>query len=195
MVEPSASVLVTRHDGGMDAPQIWTIGHWTCPEDVFLETLAGGDVEVVGDVRAQPGSRRSPQFSRDALPGWLGDAGISYVHIPELTGRRPRQPVDPDVNAGWQNQSFHNYADYTLLPDFADGLDRLTELAGERRVAILCGEPMPWRCHRSLIATTLTARGWRVWHLMTGAVPRLHELGAWGATPHVDAAGVVTYPV
>ena len=76
----------------------------------------------------------------------------------------------------------------------AEGLDRLTTLAGRKRVAVLCGEPMPWRCHRSLIATTLTARGWRVWHLMTGAEPRLHELGAWGATPHVDAAGVVTYP-
>ena len=75
-----------------------------------------------------------------------------------------------------------------------DSLDRLTTLAGRKRVAILCGEPIPWRCHRSLIATTLTARGWRVWHLMTGAEPRLHELGAWGATPHVDAAGVVTYP-
>lgn len=178
----------------MESRDIWTIGHWTCPEPVFLETLARGDVEVVADVRAQPGSRRSPQFSRDALPGWLGEAGIDYLHIPELAGRRPRPPIDPAVNAGWQNQSFHNYADHTLLPEFAEGLDRLTTLAGRKRVAILCGEPIPWRCHRSLIATTLTARGWRVWHLMTGAEPRLHELGAWGATPHVDAAGVVTYP-
>ena len=175
--------------------ELWTIGHWTCPEDVFLGTLAGASVEAVVDVRAQPGSRRSPQFGRDVLPVWLAEAGLGYARLPELAGRRPRQPdVDPSVNAGWQNQSFHNYADWTLGEAFASGLEQLKVLARERRVAILCGEPMPWRCHRSLIANVLVAHGWQVWHLVAAAPPRAHELGRWGATPHVARDGVVTYP-
>lgn len=179
----------------MESRDIWTIGHWTCPEDVFLQPLVQAGIDVLADVRAQPGSRRSPQFGRDTMPTWLAEAGIEYVHLPDLTGRRPRQPEIPEeTNAGWHNRSFHNYADYTLTPDFERGLTQLTELASTHRVAILCGEPMPWRCHRSLIATVLTAHGWTVWHLSTTAKPREHELGAWGATPHVAANGTVTYP-
>ncbi|GAA5159670.1 DUF488 family protein [Ornithinimicrobium tianjinense] len=176
-------------------PEIWTLGHWTCPPEVVLETLAVPDIELLVDVRAQPGSRRSPQFSIDAMPGWLHEAGIDYLHLPELGGRRPRQhDVDPDVNAAWANQSFKNYADYTLTPAFEQGLARLTAMAEERRTTVMCGEPMPWRCHRLLVANTLTARGWTVWHLMTGAAPRRHELGRWGAVPSVDEDGIVTYP-
>mgnify|MGYP002653449198 CR=1 FL=1 len=60
-----------------------------------------------------PGSRRSPQFSRDAMPEWLGEAGIEYHHLQELTGRRRKQPEIPqELNAGWQNRSFKNYIFY-----------------------------------------------------------------------------------
>ena len=75
-----------------------------------------------------------------------------------------------------------------------DRIERLTALAREQRVAIMCGEPMPWRCHRLLIANTLTARGWTVTHLMTNALPQVHRLGQWGAAPVVGPDGVVTYP-
>ncbi|MCD0445456.1 DUF488 domain-containing protein [Glycomyces sp. A-F 0318] len=178
-----------------DAGTVWTIGHWTCPPPVVLDTLESAGVEVVADVRKLPGSRRSPQFDADAMPSWLGAAGIGYAHLPELGGRRPkRRDVDPDRNAGWRNASFRNYADYTLTPEFAAGLERLTGMAGERRVALMCGEPMPWRCHRLLIANTLAARGWTVVHLVNGAEPRRHELGQWGAKPAVAEDGTVTYP-
>ena len=146
------------------------------------------------DVRSQPGSRRSPQFGRDDLPRWLEDAGIEYVHLPELGGRRGRQEIDPVINAGWRQPSFKNYADYSLSDSYKQGIERLTELGTAHRVAIMCGEPMPWRCHRLLIANTLTARGWTVWHLIGDAAPRRHELGQWGAQPVVDADGRVTYP-
>lgn len=177
-----------------DAPEIWTIGHWTCPMPTFLEPLDAQGIELLVDVRAQPGSRRSPQFGSDAMASWLGDAGIGYVHLPELGGRRRRQPVEPYVNAGWQNASFKNYADYTLTEPYEHGIARLTDLARTQRTVVLCGEPMPWRCHRLLIANTLTARGWTVWHLMVGAAPREHHLGQWGAPPAVAANGHVTYP-
>lgn len=176
------------------ADEISTIGHWTCPIPDFLAPLQSQDIELLVDVRAQPGSRRSPQFDSDAMAEWLPDHGIDYVHMPALTGRRRRQEVDPTINAGWHNASFKNYADYTLSEEYRGGIEELSRLAQARRAAIMCGEPMPWRCHRLLIANTLTARGWTVHHLMAGAATRDHVLGQWGATPAVDDDGHVTYP-
>lgn len=175
--------------------EIWTIGHWTCPREVVLDTLASAGIELLADVRRMPGSRRSPQFDADEMTTWLADAGIGYEHLTELAGRRPKQrDVDPELNAGWQNVSFKNYADHTLTPEYEAGLARLTGLAQDRHVAVMCGEPMPWRCHRLLVANTLAARGWQVVHLMNGAKPQPHELGRWGATPSVGPDGAVTYP-
>ncbi len=174
---------------------LWTFGHWNCPPEVVLETLAPAGIGLLVDVRKSPGSRSSPQFDAGELAGWLPAAGIDYVHLPELGGRRPRSKVvDSAVNAGWQNASFRNYADYSLTPEYEQGLARLTELARSHRVVVMCGEPMPWRCHRLLIANTLTARGWQVTHLISGGRPQVHQLGQWGAEPVVGPGGVVTYP-
>jgi len=180
----------------MTAPgTVWTIGHWTCPQEVVLETLATASIDVLVDVRKLPGSRRSPQFDAETMTDWLGAAGIDYLHLTELTGRRPKQKdVNPLLNAGWQNTSFKNYADYTLSKEYEAGISRLTDLAAEHHVVLMCGEPMPWRCHRLLISNTLTARGGKVVHLRNGAKPVTHELGAWGARPVVDEDGTVLYP-
>lgn len=174
--------------------EVWTIGHWTCPESVFIEPLQSVGIELLIDVRAHPGSRRSPQFNAEEMPEWLAPVGIDYVRLPKLGGRRARQDVDPSINAGWRNDSFKNYADYTLSSEYEEGIGRLTDLAAKHRVALMCGEPMPWRCHRLLIANTLTARGWTVWHLNTKTQPYRHELGRWGAIPIVDSNGRVSYP-
>ncbi|WP_132991869.1 DUF488 family protein [Gordonia zhaorongruii] len=179
----------------MDEPgTIWTIGHWTCPIPEFLAPLDEHRIEVLVDVRAHPGSRRNPQFGSDAMAEWLPEDGIDYRRIIELGGRRRRQDVDPSINAAWQNQSFKNYADHTLTEEYRNGIDELTGIARSRRVAVMCGEPMPWRCHRLIIANTLVAQGWAVEHLVTGGAPRKHVLGQWGATPVVDGDGRVTYP-
>jgi uncharacterized protein (DUF488 family) len=174
--------------------EVWTIGHWTCPEPAFLQPLHEQRIELLADVRSAPGSRRSPHFGRDEMPRWLAQAGIDYVHLPELGGRRGRQHVDPGINAGWAQPSFKNYADYTLGPSYRQGIQQLAGLAAAHRTAIMCGEPMPWRCHRLLIANTLTAHGWTVWHLISDGPPRRHELGQWGADPSIDSNAQVTYP-
>lgn len=173
--------------------ELWTIGHWTCPRETFLEPLFGAEIEQLVDVRALPGSRRSPQFDSDEMQQWLADSEIGYLHMAELGGRRRRQDVDPQINAGWHNASFKNYADYTLTDEFRDGLERLMTLATERRTVIMCGEPMPWRCHRLLISNLLVARGWSVHHLIVDSAPREHRLGQWGAEPVVEGRRV-TYP-
>lgn len=174
--------------------EVWTIGHWTCPEETFIGLLHGQDIELLVDVRSSPGSRASPQFNREAMPEWLRRADIGYRHLPELGGRRPRHPDAGDINAGWQNASFRNYADYTLTDDYERGIALLIDLARAQRVAYLCAEPMPWRCHRLLISNTLVARGWNVQHIMGERGTREHKLGQWGATPVIGEGGRITYP-
>lgn len=177
------------------AGTIWTLGHWTSPVDAVLATLRSVEIDELVDVRKLPGSRRSPQFDAEEMTRWLGGAGIGYRRSAELTGRRPKQrDVDPQLNAGWQNTSFRNYADHTLSAEYEQGIEELEALAAEHHVAVMCGEPMPWRCHRLLISNTLVARGWKVVHLRVGSAPAVHELGAWGARPIVREDGTVIYP-
>ena len=175
-------------------PEIWTVGHWTCSEETFIARLRGQRIGLLADVRAHPGSRTSPQFGRDAMPRWLEQAAIDYVHLEDLGGRRRKQDVDQQLNAGWRNASFKNYADYTLTEGFERGLARLADLASTHRTVVMCAEPMPWRCHRLLISNALTARGWTVWHILGDDPPREHRLGQWGAAPEEDEAGHVLYP-
>lgn len=180
------------HGRGRDPGELWTIGHGNSSEPEFLRRLLDHGIELLVDVRALPGSRRSPQFDADRMPQWLD--GIDYLRSPELGGRRARQDVDPGINAGWRNASFKNYADHTLTEPYQRGLERLRASATDRRTAVMCGEPVPWRCHRLLIATSLVARGWTVWHLIGDGRPHRHELGEWGAEPSVAEDGTVTYP-
>ncbi|TWF93613.1 DUF488 family protein [Saccharopolyspora dendranthemae] len=179
-------------DRGRDPGELWTIGHGTSSKPEFLHPLIEHGIELLVDVRALPGSRRNPQFNADEMPQWLD--GIDYLHSSELSGRRKRQDVAPEINAGWHNASFKNYADHTLTESYQRGLARLRASAADRRTVVMCGEPVPWRCHRLLIANSLVARGWTVWHLIGDGRPHRHELGEWGAEPSVAADRTVTYP-
>lgn len=146
---------------------IHTIGHSTRTLEEFVEILRAGDVRCVVDVRSIPRSRTNPQYNLDTLPEALGQWQIRHRYIAELGGRRSRQrDVDPDVNAFWQNQSFHNYADYALSDSFRAGLSELEALADETSCAIMCSEAVWWRCHRRIIADYLLSRGRTVLHLM-----------------------------
>lgn len=178
----------------MNDRDIWTIGHGGTPWADFVDQLRANGIQVVADVRALPGSKRSPQFDQDAMREALSEAGIDYEHLLGLTGRRRKQGVDEAINAGWQNASFRNYADYALSSQFREALEQLEELAATRRVAVLCGEPVPWRCHRLLLANALIAQGWTVHHIMGDRPAQQHRLGQWGAQPKVAADHTVTYP-
>jgi len=124
-------------------------------------------VECVVDVRTVPRSRTNPQYNADVLSGELAPFQIGYERIAELGGLRGRsRTVDPDVNDFWENQSFHNYADYALSHDFELGLDALMSIAAETRTAVMCAEAVWWRCHRRIIADYLLLRGRCVIHLM-----------------------------
>ena len=119
------------------------------------------------DVRSVPRSRTNPQYNFDLLPAELEQWQVGYERIAELGGLRGRsKTVPPEVNGYWDNQSFHNYADYALSDEFERGLEQLTSIAAERRTAIMCAEAVWWRCHRRIIADYLLQRGRSVIHLM-----------------------------
>ena len=154
------------------ALSVLTIGHSTRGAGEFLSLLFEHGVSCVVDVRTVPRSRHNPQFNRETLPAGLGAEGIGYTHLPELGGLRRPRPDSP--NGGWRNASFRGYADYMLTNAFAAGLERLLDLAREGRVALMCAEAVPWRCHRSLIADSLAARGVRVEHILGPGRRRPH---------------------
>jgi uncharacterized protein (DUF488 family) len=150
-----------------DAPPLFTIGHSTRTIPEFVELLRAGPAQFVVDVRTVPRSRTNPQYNADVLPAELAEWQIGYDRIAELGGLRGKShDVAPEVNGFWENQSFHNYADYALTDAFAEGLDRLMRLAGERPTAIMCSEAVWWRCHRRIIADYLLRHGRAVMHLM-----------------------------
>jgi len=124
-------------------------------------------VRLVVDVRTVPRSRTNPQYNADVLGTELAPWQVAYRPIAGLGGLRGRaRDVPPELNAYWQNQSFHNYADYALSPAFGSALDELIALAADTPTAIMCSEAVWWRCHRRIIADYLLARGIPVLHLM-----------------------------
>ena len=139
--------------------------------------LQAQGVKKLVDVRTVPRSRFNPQFNRDTLPNTLSAAGISYVHMPGLGGLRHSRADSP--NTGWRNASFRGFADYMQTPEFADSLDSLIALAREERIAIMCAEALPWRCHRSLIADALTVGDVSVEHIMSATARQAHTLTPW----------------
>lgn len=153
---------------------IHTVGHSTRTAEEFVALLNAHGIRTLVDVRRFPGSRRHPQFGREALERVLAGAGIAYVHEATLGGRRPVAPDSP--NDAWRNRGFRGYADYMSSAGFREALDRLIARAGEAPLAVMCAEAVPWRCHRNLLADALTARGIEVRHILSEDRADLHVL-------------------
>ena len=164
------------------------MGHSTRPVEDFIELLVAHHVTQLVDVRTVPRSRHNPQFNAETLPGKLAGVNIGYSHAPSLGGFRRPAPDSP--NGGWRNLSFRGYADYMQTADFAANLASLIELARSDRVALMCAEAVPWRCHRSLIADALLVRGVAACEIVSPKRLQAHSL-----TPFARVSGeVITYP-
>jgi uncharacterized protein (DUF488 family) len=170
----------------------YTIGHGRRQLHEFVALLKMVAVTLVIDVRTVPRSRTNPQYNRDTLPQFLEPFEIGYEHIASLGGLRGRaREVSLKLNAFWDNDSFHNYADYALSDQFRGGLLHLRELGRVRRCAIMCAETVWWRCHRRIIADYLLAAGESVFHVLgPNHVQEAHMTAA--ARPHAD--GYLVYP-
>jgi uncharacterized protein (DUF488 family) len=188
--------------------RIWTIGHSTRTIDEFISLLKENETKLLADVRAWPGSKRYPQFNKDALAESLNAHGIRYEHFPELGGKRKSKP--DSLNTAWRNASFRGYADYMETEQFQNGIVRLLDVSRSDgppqdgfavanfgscrncdgreavtpwRTAIMCAEAVWWRCHRSLIADYLKACGVEVLHILGPNKVELH--------PYTSAARIV----
>ena len=149
------------------AHPFFTIGHSTRPVSEFVDLLEAAQIACVVDVRSVPRSRTNPQYNCEILPETLTQFQIGYEHIAALGGLRGRaRDVPPALNAFWDNDSFHNYADYALSDHFRDGLLHLRELGHTRRCGIMCAETVWWRCHRRIITDYLLAAGESVFHIL-----------------------------
>ncbi len=167
---------------------VFSIGHSTRSIEEFIGLLKSNGVRRLIDIRSIPKSRRNPQFSTAALAASLRIAGIEYVHIKALGGLR--QPRKDSVNLGWRNASFRGYADYMQTAEFEAAIGRATDLGSEKPTALMCAEAVPWRCHRSLVADALLARGIEVQEIISSAPPAAHKL-----TPFARVEGTqVSYP-
>ena len=171
---------------------VFTIGHSTRELGEFVALLRENGIRLLVDVRRFPGSRRHPQFGRDALSASLPEAGIAYRHEEALGGRRagdPRAGASP--NTAWRQASFRAYADYMATPPFRAAIERLMADAAELRPTVMCAEAVPWRCHRRLITDALLARGVPVFDIISAGRASPAVL-----SPHalVQPDGGVIYP-
>jgi uncharacterized protein (DUF488 family) len=167
---------------------VFTIGHSTRPIERFVAILKSHDIDRLIDVRTIPRSRRNPQFNAETLAESLAGADIAYRHMASLGGLR--HPRKDSPNAGWRNESFRGYADYMQTDAFDQALKELIAESRRSRVAIMCAEAVPWRCHRSLVADALTVRGIPVIEILSETSSRPHKLTSFA---HVKGTEI-TYP-
>ena len=165
---------------------LYTIGHGAKTAQQLTAALRQHDIALLIDVRSFPGSRRNPDVSKEVMPNWLGAAGIDYRHEPDLGGRRkpPSDPIPRDH--WWQNQAFANYAGHTRTPGFQAAYRRLLQDADTANVAIMCGEPTWWRCHRRMIADLATRDGRMVHHIMPNGSLAQHAVSEWLTSDQPD---------
>lgn len=158
----------------MGPATLLTVGHGTLPAEGLAELLRGAGVTLVVDVRAYPGSRRHPQFGRDAMAAWLPAAGIGYRWEPRLGGRRRGRRDSPNV--ALRNAAFRAYADHMAGAEFAAGLDALLGDAARTATAAMCSESLWWRCHRRLLSDAAAlVHGADVVHLLHDGRQVAHE--------------------
>ncbi|WP_224362951.1 DUF488 domain-containing protein [Hyalangium versicolor] len=177
-----------RRASGWAKARIYTVGHSTRPVEELEELLHAHGIQTLVDIRTVPRSRTNPQFNQDIFPRTLARADIRYVHLPRLGGLRRTSKDSP--NTGWRNTSFRGYADYMQTEEFARGLKELRELTVDGPLALMCAEAVRWRCHRSLVADALYARGVEVRHITSRIRAEPHKL-----TPFAELHGTrVLYP-
>ena len=167
---------------------IYASGHSTMAVEKFIRILKSNSISLVADIRTIPRSRHNPQFDSNSLEASLRAEDIGYRHMKELGGLR--KPVRDSKNNAWINDSFRGFADYMQTQEYEKAIVELLEISAGEKILLMCAEGNPFRCHRSLIADTLTARGVPVYHISGSGKTRPHTI-----TPFARVNGKnVTYP-
>lgn len=155
---------------------VYTVGHSNLAQDEFLGLLERAGIQTLVDVRAQPYSKRNPQFDTDALRTAAEDAGLNYHWAGRaLGGLRTARAGSPHVAL---DEGFRGYADHMSTEEFARALAHLRNLAARAPTTIMCAEKLPEHCHRRLISDALVLQGVGVIHLIDDAQRREHVLSS-----------------
>jgi uncharacterized protein (DUF488 family) len=135
-------------------PDLMTIGYQDRTVDQLVDDLLAAGVKVLVDVRLTPLSRK-PGLSKNHLAARLRDAGIDYIHLPELGNPRDNR----DAFRRGDDGAVARYRAVLSRPEGQRALERLAELATHQVVALMCFERDPGECHRSMVADALSDAG------------------------------------
>jgi len=135
--------------GSAEPLRIWTIGHSNRSKEAFLGLLQEHGIQVLMDVRSFPTSKIA-HFKREGTEHWLRESGVEYVWMGKELG-------------GYRSGGYQRHMRTKL---FKEGIERLLEIAAEKRTCIMCMESNPRYCHRRYISAHLEARGVRVIHII-----------------------------
>lgn len=167
---------------------IYTVGHSTRPLEKFIQILQSHEIKTIVDIRTIAASRHNPQYNEEELRKSLNRKQIGYIRCKGLGGLR--HTTKASVNTAWHNASFRGYADYMQTEEFRENLERLIDLGRNKRIAIMCAEALPWRCHRSLIGDALLIRKIGVTDIYSEKVSKPHVLTSFAKFKGV----IITYP-
>ena len=154
---------------------LYTIGHSTRTLEDLIETLHAHSIQTLVDIRSFPMSRRLPHFNREALENTLPEARIRYLWMKDLGGRR-KKSLEDSPNVALRNDSFRNYADYMLTPQFETAVAELINIGEQSRTAYMCAERVYFRCHRMMVSDWLVAHGHGVLHIDDAKPAKPHKL-------------------
>jgi uncharacterized protein (DUF488 family) len=154
---------------------LYTIGHSTRTLEELIGALRAHSIQTLVDIRSFPMSRRLPHFNRESLEKTLPEAGIRYLWMKDLGGRR-KKSLEDSPNVALRNDSFRNYADYMLTPQFEAAVAELINIGEQSRTAYMCAERVYFRCHRMMVSDWLVAHGHEVLHIDDAKPAKPHKL-------------------
>lgn len=136
---------------------VYSVGHSVHAISKFLKLLTDHSIRIVFDVRTKPWSRYNPPFNKPDLQRAITEAGLLYVHRPDLGGL---QYWNADGSIGWDRVDAN--------PQFSENLAEIMDAAKDIRVAMMCSEGNPADCHREhIIAVRLRQHGYEVAHILS----------------------------
>ena len=152
--------------------EIFTIGHSNHDFDTFVRLLEQHQIETVVDVRSNPWSRFAKYADQRTLNAWLPKRGIEYLYVGDRLGGMPSgaawdgKPEFVDMLRSYDirrgNGEFGEESD----PLYDDAIGDLCAIAFDRRVAIMCSEENPAKCHRQhLLGPSLEEAGYELLHI------------------------------
>lgn len=147
---------------------LFTIGHSNHSLPFFLALLQRHAITVVVDVRSAPYSRYVSHFNKSDIEQALRAAGLHYIYMGDVIGGKPAE------NSFYDDGGRVRYDLLARSGPFQAGLDRLAKgLARGWRIALMCAEEDPGKCHRHL--------------LIAGALEKKRQIPVW----HVRADGTL----